>query len=140
MAETFRILEHTADMGVEAAGATLEALFEQAAQGLRAILAPETVPGGERRTIDLHLEGDDREELLVAWLNELLYLIQSRSLWPLDLVVEEITAGRLEARIRATPFDAGRHRLQREIKAVTFHQLCVGQRDGGWWARYYVDI
>jgi SHS2 domain-containing protein len=130
VAETFRILEHTADMGVEAAAVTLEALFEQAAQGLRA----------ERRTIDLHLEGDDREELLVAWLNELLYLIQSRSLWPLDLVVEEITAGRLEARIRATPFDAGRHRLQREIKAVTFHQLCVRRRDGGWWARYYVDL
>jgi SHS2 domain-containing protein len=140
VAETFRILEHTADMGIEAAAATLEALFEQAARGLCALLAPPTVPGGDGRGIELHLESADREELLVAWLNELLYLIQSRSLWPVDLVVEEITVGRLEARLQVRSFDPGRHRPRREIKAVTFHQLVVRHGDSGWWTRYYVDV
>jgi SHS2 domain-containing protein len=37
-------------------------------------------------------------------------------------------------------FDRTRHRLLTELKAVTWHQLAVRQRDDGWWARVIVDV
>lgn len=134
-----RLLEHTADMGIEASGATLEELFAEAASGLLEIIAgtPQVVAREERRVT---VTAGDTGELLVHWLNEILYLFESQGFLPLDFEVEEIRMNRLRARVRGETFDPQRHPLEREVKAVTYHQLRVEKTDGLWWARVYVDL
>lgn len=136
---THRLLEHTADMGIEASGETLEELFAQAAYGLLDILSG-TPEGLCREEMIVAVEGTDAEELLVNWLNEILYLFEIKGLFPFDFEIEEIRGNRLLARVRGEPFDPQRHLIEREVKAVTYHQLRVEKTDGHWQAKVYVDL
>jgi len=134
-----RLLEHTADMGIEASGASLEELFAEAAYGLMEIIAgtQQALNREERRVT---VEGGEAEELLVNWLNEILYLFEIKRFFPVDFEVEEVAWDRLHARVRGEPFDPERHPVEREVKAVTYHQLEVKKIDGFWQARIYVDL
>jgi SHS2 domain-containing protein len=136
---THRLLEHTADMGIEASGETLEELFAQAAYGLLEIIAgtPEALCREEKIVT---VEGEDSEELLVNWLNEILYLFEIKRFFPLDFEIEEVRGKRVLARVRGEPFDPQRHPVEREVKAVTYHQLRLEKTDGLWQARVYVDL
>src|SRR5262249_21688008 len=65
--------EVEADIGVHAWGPTLEACFRQCALGVFALIVPlEAVTPAETREVGAQAEGP--EALLVAWINELLYL------------------------------------------------------------------
>lgn len=136
---THRLLEHTADMGIEASGETLEELFAQAAYGLLEIIAgnPEALCREEKI---VSVEGGDAEELLVNWLNEILYLFEIKRFFPFDFEIEEVRGNRVLARVRGEAFDPQRHPVEREVKAVTYHQLLVEKTNGLWHARVYVDL
>ena len=68
----FHILEHPADLGIEASGADLREAFRQAAYGLLSIVVdPSTVKPSVQK--EILLEGSDVENLLVRWLSEILY-------------------------------------------------------------------
>ena len=136
---SFRLLEHTADMGIEAQGESLAALFRQAALGLRQIMTP-CSDIQSRQEIRVEVRAHDREELLVNWLTELLYLLETRQLLPAEFAIETISACRLQARVGGEVLDAERHVLEREVKAVTYHQIRVEQVAGGWRAQVFVDI
>ena len=76
MEKKFEILEHTADAGVIAYGTDLGQAFANAAQGLFSLITDlDDVDEVLRRDIDL--AAADREGLLVAWLNELIYIYLS---------------------------------------------------------------
>lgn len=136
---SYRLLEHTADMGIEATGESMEELFVQAACGLREIITSLT-RGEAREERTVEVEGGDREELLVNWLNEILFLFESRGFFPADFAVEEVGPAKLRGKVWGEPFDPQRHLIEREIKAVTHHQLSVQRTDGGWRARIFVDL
>lgn len=134
----YRLLEHTADMGIEAYGESLAELFEQAALGLLEILGAEQVACRAERTLEV--TGYDVEELLVNWLSEVLYLLEGQSFLPTSFVIEAAGRQRLRARVLGDTYDPVRHRLEREVKAVTYHQLQVEEQDGRWRVRIFVDL
>jgi SHS2 domain-containing protein len=134
----YEILEHTADVGIEATGATLEEVFEASAEGLAGLLGA-WVPGeGEPR--DVMVEASDPGALLVAWLDEILYLREAKDLLFGGFDVQGVSEGELEATVRAAPA-AGREVEGTGIKAATFHRLEVSrQPDGAWRGRVYLDV
>src|SRR3990170_3498525 len=72
----FDILDHTADAAIRAYGQSAEELFENAAQGMFALMFdPGEVPKSERRTFSLQAES--AEDLLVSWLRELLFFFET---------------------------------------------------------------
>jgi SHS2 domain-containing protein len=134
MDRPFEILEHTADVGFRAWGGTPAELFENAA----AALVSFAEPAGRRdleRTVELTAE--DRESLLVAWLSEVLYLLDAGVMTPGWFQVEEAGAERLRARIGGA---AGPGQWRLIVKAVTYHQLEVVERNGRWEASVYLDV
>ena len=135
----FRLIEHTADIGLEVRAATREELFLVAAEGMKALLfgTSPAVGGVASRVV---LNAGDSAELLVAWLNEVLFICETRQVVPATFVVEEITLTSLIAVISGEAFDPARHSVERTAKAVTYHQLVVEERDGGWYARVYIDL
>jgi SHS2 domain-containing protein len=137
-AGSHRLLAHTADMGIEARGGTLADLFEHAALGLLEILGAEQVACRQERT--LTVTGYDVEELLVNWLSEVLYLLEGQGFLPAAFFIEAASRHGVRARVLGEPYDPARHRLQREVKAVTYHQLQVEGEDGDWRVRIYVDL
>jgi SHS2 domain-containing protein len=139
VAGKYRLLEHTADMGIEAWATTLDALFVSAAQGLQEILFGRPCPVAARQQLNIELQAADREELLVAWLGEILFLVGQRRFCPAVFHVEELGDHRLRASL-AGEYQRQGLRPLREVKAVTYHRLQVQEQDGGWQATVYLDL
>ena len=135
----FSLLEHTADMGIEAWAGSLEELFAIMADGLRELMF------GDRRAepaqaVTVSLVAADEVELLIAWLNEIIYHVEVKQLVPAEFEVLRVANHRLQARIGGARFDPARHSMERQAKAATYHQVLLEQRPVGWHARVYVDL
>lgn len=135
----FRLLEHTADMGIEARADTLDALFIAAARGLQEILFGQDCPTKGDQSLKLELEAGDVEELLVVWLGEILFLVEQRGFCPAFFVIEEIGPQSLTGSVFGR-FQQEECRPLREVKAVTYHLLRVLRQDNRWQARVYLDL
>ena len=135
----FETFEHTADIGLAIRGATPEELFENAALGLVDLMIDPTGLREEMR-LDVALSAQDREALLVAWLNELLYLLDARGFLPRRCRVARMSGTDLAAELWGERVDRDRHSLRRLVKAATYHGLRVTNADGRWEARVILDL
>ena len=135
----FRLLAHTADIGLEAHAPSCAALFVAAAKGFKALVYG-TSPARAALRREVRLEAGDRAELLVAWLNEILFLGEADRLVPAAFEIVELTGQTLVAVIAGEPFDPALHAIERSAKAVTYHRLVVEERAEGWYARVYIDL
>lgn len=123
----YQEVEHTADRALHVWGAKLVDLFAGAALGMYGLMAD--LDGLVATTWrEVRLEGWDRESLLVAWLNELLYLTEQERLLFLDCSITSLTDTTLVARVRGVPGAATRV----SIKAATFHDLALVRDGDGW--------
>ena len=136
---SFALLDHPSDIGIEAKGSTLCEAFSSAALGLTSLIVdPETIRSSGSREIDI--EADDDEMLLIKWLNELIFLFDARNFIMKDITTLTIENNRLKAKIRGESFSADRHAPRVDVKAVTFHQLYIGEQNGVWTIRVFVDL
>ncbi len=126
--KNYELIEHTADVGIRAFGSSLGEMFANAAKGMfNIILGDSDVEA--KGEIEVRLESENLEELLVDWLSELLYIHEAEA-WvfcDFDVVVE---GSRLKARVLGETFDSKKHRIETQIKAVTYHMLEVDEKKG----------
>lgn len=120
-----REVEHTADWELEVWGPDMAALLEEAARGMYELMAVD-VSDDSRRHHQIEMRADDREQLLVSFLDELLFLADSEEL-AFDGFLLEVDGTQLLAHLEGG-FIVARGK---EIKAVTFHSLEIGtSREG----------
>jgi len=133
-------LEHTAEAGVIARGATLAEAYANAAEGMYAlILDLDGIAEREERAVTI--QGDSQEGLFVGWLLELLFLTETEQLVFRRFAVDELSERRLRGRAWGERFDAERHRTHNVmVKAVTHHMLEIGREDGGYRVQVLFDI
>ncbi len=135
----YEVFEHTADIGLHAFGSTLPELFIHAAQGMESIMVPlEQVRAQVSR--EVVAQGHDLVSLLIAWLNELIFLFDTEYLIFCQFEIDSFTETSMKARASGEPYDAQRHELGCSIKAVTWHEAAVEQIEGGYKARIILDI
>ena len=135
----FRLLEHTADVGFEAFGLTLQEVFANAARALTHLMVDlEAITSREEKS--LRAEASDMPSLLVNWLSEILYLFDAERWLFHDFEFGELTPRSLAALARGERFDRSRHQIKLLVKAVTYHQLDLRKTAGAWRAQVYVDI
>ena len=135
----YEVFEHTADVGLHAYGQNLTELFVHAAQGMENLMVPlEQIRGITIR--EIAVEGHDAVSLLIAWLNELIFLFDTEYLLFRAFTIDTITETRLIAHASGEPYDAQRHELSSAIKAVTWHEAAVTLTDQGYQARIIFDI
>jgi len=134
--ETF---DHTADLGVRVLGQSAEELFANAAYALFDLLT-DLNRVREPLSYDLHVEAADREELLVRWLNELLFLSESPGYLFKRFSISHLDPTSMQAVAHGESFDPSRHKFNLEIKAITYHKVAVKEEGGRWEARLIFDI
>jgi SHS2 domain-containing protein len=136
---SFREIEHTADLAVEMTGATFPALLAVSGEALFSLIAdPENIE--MRDEIPVSATGDGPEELLHAWLCEVLARFNIDGFIGKNCAIDQITADRVDGRIRGEKLDLTRHGFRTEIKGVTYHDFRVWQEDGLWHARIIFDV
>jgi SHS2 domain-containing protein len=124
----FEELDHTADCGIRAYGATLDELFANVAAGMFSLITDlEMVkPVGE---YEVRVRSKDLKALLFDFLSELLFVHETQRLLlsEFNVKVEKLA---VDARVRGEPIDRTRHPLHLNLKAVTYHEMIV-DLDGG---------
>jgi protein archease len=140
MAAGFALIEHTADVGVRAWGASEEAVFEEAAKGMFSLVCdPGTVGHSERLSVNVRGLSSDHELLLVAWLNELLYLFETRHILFSEFRVLALGERDLTAEVGGETMGP-RHAVCGGVKAATYHGLRLAQTGAGWEAEIILDV
>jgi SHS2 domain-containing protein len=133
----YEYFEHTADVGIKAYGETLEDIFSEAARGLTSVVCDlRKIKPVEVRAITV--EAPDLEQLLVAWLGEMLFYMDTEQLLLCEHEVKIDEGWTLHATSRGERMDADRHGLKGGIKAVTYHMLEINREKG--YARVLLDV
>ena len=134
-----RPFEHTADIGLEVWGETLPLFLKAAAEGFIDLMVdPGTVRRSEART--LQVQEDDAEDLLVQWLEEILYLFEAERLTPSAIEVEDAGKWYVRGTLLGETLDEESHDIRNVVKAVTYHDLKVEKTDGLYRARLIFDV
>lgn len=143
MGSGWKVVPHTADMALRAWGDTIEEMFTAAVTGMFA-------QAWDRRTVrphsrwEIEASGHDTASLLVNLLNEFLYRHEcDHVLWR---YVESVAiTEEAEQRWQALACAWGesmrpRHRLGRELKAATLHNLVVRPTRQGFSVQVVFDV
>jgi SHS2 domain-containing protein len=147
----YELLEHTADVGIRARGATLEGAFERATEGLAEVLGALTPAGGSPggpgdgggsgpgERVLVEVSADDPGGLLVDWLNEVLWLWEVRQAAVAGVRVERVRDGTAAGWVAFSGDDPAPDGTF--VKAVTYHRLRVEpDPGGGWLIEVYLDV
>jgi SHS2 domain-containing protein len=128
-----------ADVGVHAWGRDRAEAFARAALGVLALgVSPDGVEARETR--DVRAQGATPEDLLVAWINESIYVHEIEG-----FAVHRVTVDRLDDDVahgvlHGEPLDPARHRLGTVVKSATHHQVAVRTTATGVDIRVIVDV
>jgi SHS2 domain-containing protein len=138
----YSFVDHTADVAADLTGRTLGELFGSAAQALTDTIT-EISRVQPSVTQSVTLESASAEDLLVDWLNELLYRFEVQDmLFSGSNVTVEQRDGRwlLTGSVTGELFDAARHPTRVLVKSATYHALAITHDSGVWRARVVFDI
>ena len=137
--QRYKLFDHTADLGVEIYGKTVKELFANAAFSVFDIMTnmKHITPTVERKIV---VEGEGWEDLLVNYLREILYLFNGGGLLLKEYSIQKINPRHLEGKVSGERFDPAKHRINTEIKAVTYHQAAVREAPKEWTARVIFDV
>ena len=131
--------EHTADLGIRVYGNSLEELFSNSAWAMMDLIT-DLKGVREEKSLDISLEAEDRESLLVRWLEEILYYLEVKGVIFKNFEVKLAGEKQLKAKASGEDFKEGRHILTKEIKAVTYHGLEIKQVNSNWQAQIIFDV
>ncbi len=135
----YELLDHTADIGIIVHGVELPETFGNAAYAMFDILT-NIDEVKETGRFDIQVSASDVEELLVTWLDELLYRYETERVIFKRFVIEDMDETSLRATAFGEKIDPLRHEIKLEIKSVTYHQLKVEKTDDGWRAQVIFDV
>lgn len=142
----YRQIEHTADVGLEIYGSSIEELFINSVKGLFHLILPGLEVAGEPEVFPeklhppiIELEAYTQEELLVHWLNEFVYNIFVKGLIPKTIRIVELSEKNLRAEADLVRFKK-KSEISIEIKAATYHGLAIKKVDDRYEARVIFDV
>lgn len=134
MASGFKEIRHTADWALLVWAPNLEGLFCQAATGMNWLMGVELSPES-RVTREISLSAFDAESLIVAFLNEILFIMESDSIGfdQFALTIGQYTlSGQL--------IGAALTGYQKAVKAVTYNGLEITKNRRGLETTIVLDV
>jgi SHS2 domain-containing protein len=130
----YELIDHTADMGIRVSAPSMEGLFEEAAYALADILGGRCGEGLQEVMVES--QGIDGVDLLVRWLQEILYLMEVKGFRlraaTIQRLTETLALGVIQGSYTTEP-------LTTEIKAVTYHNLDITYLDNVFMATIILD-
>ena len=132
-------IPHTADIALRVYGNDLKELFINAAYGMFDVIAD--LEGLKVSvSIDVNLEAPSKEELLVCWLDELIYNFYTKGIIFFNFDVSFISEKHIMAKASGRHVGENKNRLKTEIKAATYHDLQIKETTEGLSADIVFDV
>ena len=107
MGKDFEIFDHTADIGIIAYGTDVRQAFTSAARGLFSLIVEldEITVQAQK---DIQVTAPDREALLVNWLNELIYIVDTEEMLFKDFEIVDLSETEIKAKAYGEKIDTGK--------------------------------
>lgn len=138
----YRQLEYMADAYIEAWGDDLEETFINAALGFYdTMINVDSVDVVEN--LDISVSGADLQELLYNWIEELIYIFETRGFVASKFnikIYRENSKWKLAGRIYGEKYNKNKHGSKTHIKAVTYHAMEIARDKKGIKIRYLLDL
>ena len=135
----YRILTRSSDLAIKVFGKTQAELFANSAFALFDLMTDvEKIEVRER--LPLEVEGVDRDDLMVNWMRELLYLFQGSGYLLKEFKVLEAKETSVRAEVSGEKYDPDRHELQREFRSVAYDQSRMEKTGEQWTAQVIFEL
>jgi SHS2 domain-containing protein len=136
---SWRTFEHPADLGLLVDAPDGPSLFVEAGLAYFSLVCDvDRVLELER--YELTGEAFSVEDLLVDWLNDLIFLVEGRGVVCSGISFAQWSPTGYAAALAGEPVDPKRHVLRSVVKAATYHGLAVSDDASGWHARVILDV
>lgn len=136
----FELRDHTADIALYVWGDALPCLFRAAADGLYATIGELHALESRGRCDSLRLHAPDAESLLHDFLAELHFRFETKGVILTDVEFRRLDETTLDATARESPIDRDRSIFDREVKAVTMHDVRIERHCGRYEVTLILDI
>ncbi len=135
----YKIIKNSPELIVKVVGKTKSELLTKSGFAIFDLMTDlEKVQIQER--LPLEVEGIDDDDLMVNWMRELLYLYQGSGYLLKEFEVHETREFYVRAEGRGEKYDPDRHEIQREIRAVVYHQCRIGKTGDQWTAQVNFEL
>lgn len=137
--KNYRLNKHQSEIAVRVIGDSQADLFINSAFALFDVMADiQTIESKER--LPLEVEGTDRDDLMVNWVRELLYLYHSSGYLLREFQVREVKDTIVRAEVCGEKIDPDRHEIKQEITSVAFHKSRMEKTGNQWTAHLIFEI
>jgi SHS2 domain-containing protein len=135
----YRILSRSSDLLIKVFGGTQADLFANSAFALFDLIT-DIGKVEIRERLSLEVEGVNRDDLMVNWMRELLYLYQGSGYLLREFLVHEARDNYVRGEVCGEKFDPDRHEIQRDIRAVAYHQSRMDKTGDQWTAQVIFEL
>ncbi|MGE5817788.1 MAG: archease [Deltaproteobacteria bacterium] len=127
------------ELAVRVVGNSQADLFANSAFALFDVMTDlEKIEVKER--LPLEVEGADRDDLMVNWMRELLYLYQGSGYLLKEFQIREVKDTLVKADVCGEKIDPDRHDMKKEITAVAYHQSRMEKTGNQWTAQLIFEV
>ena len=135
----YRLTTRQSELAVKVTGGSQADLFANSAFALFDVISDvEKIEIKER--LPLEVEGADRDDLLVNWMRELLYLYQGSGYLLKEFVIREVKDTSVKAEVCGEKVDPDRHEIKQEIAAVAYNQSRMTKTGNQWTAQLIFEV
>lgn len=138
--KNYRITKHQSELAVRVVGGSQADLFANSALTLFDVMVMDVEKIECKESIPLVVEGTDRDDLMVNWVRELLYLYQGSGYLLREFLIHEVKDTFVKADVRGEKIDPDRHEVQQEIAGVASHKSRMQQTGNQWTAHLIFEI
>ena len=134
----FKFLEHTADIKFQAFGDTIEEVFENSALAMFNTMHDGKIKS--KKSFKIKVKGKDFESLLYNFLEELLFLFDSKCFFLAKVEKIEIDGKKFKLEAKVFGDDAKNYEIHLDIKAITYNEMFVQKVKNKWVAQVVLDV
>ena len=135
----YRLTTRQSELAVRVTGNSQAELFTNSAFALFDVMTDvEKIENKER--LPLEVEGADRDDLLVNWMRELLYLYQGSGYMLKEFIIREVKDTFVKAEVCGEKIDPDRHEIKKEISAVAYNQSRMQKTGNQWTAQLIFEV
>ena len=135
----YRITTRQSELAVKITGNSQADLFAKSAFALfDVMLDVDKIEIKER--LPLEVEGADRDDLMVNWMRELLYLYQGGGYLLKEFAIREVKDTLVKAEVCGEKIDPDRHEIKQEIVGVAYNQSRMTKTGNQWTAQLIFEV
>src|ERR671925_1494494 len=135
----YRITKRQSELAVRVVGSSQADLFANSAFALFDVMTGiDKIEIKDR--LPLEVEGADRDDLMVNWMRELLYLYQGSGYLLKEFQISEVKDTLVRAEVCGEKIDPDRHEIKQEVATVAYHQSRMAKTGNQWTAQLIFEV